>query len=513
MRKRVLGLSLAAALAAFALTGCAERVDFAHKDVAVDKTDVALVLQEGETEKLDMLPALESVDVSGSECYEEIMAWAAAHPDVAVKYTVSFPDGTVVDNTAETLTLGSISPDDAARAAELASFLPALKTVELGGTGLSPAGAYEFCKALDGVDIRYSTTLFGKTVDYATKSLDLRGMTPADLDEALLVLPYLPALKTVELGSDASCALGYGEVAALVAACPQVDFNFSFTLYGKDFTLLDKEMDLNHIRIDDGGALVKSVAECMKNLSYLDMDSCGVSNEDMAALRDALPNTKVVWRVWFGDNYTARTDVEKILASKPTAGGELRDRDAEVLKYCTDVKYLDIGHNERFGNLSFIQYMPKLEVAVLAMDAFTDLSPLSYCTELEYLELQTNDGISDISPLAGLTKLEHLNIARCKNISDITPLYNLTNLKRLWLGRTRLVPQEQIDELFVRLPDTDINTTVWEDPTSERWRVTSVDPWTNQYYYDERYELLCEQFGYLEGDYSLPGNDPLYKAH
>ena len=98
---------------AFALTGCAERVDFAHKDVAVDKTDVALVLQEGETEKLDMLPALESVDVSGSECYEEIMAWAAAHPDVAVKYTVSFPDGTVVDNTAETLTLGSISPDDA----------------------------------------------------------------------------------------------------------------------------------------------------------------------------------------------------------------------------------------------------------------------------------------------------------------------------------------------------------------------------------------------------------------
>lgn len=67
MRKRVLGLSLAAALAAFALTGCAERVDFAHKDVAVDKTDVALVLQEGETEKLDMLPALESVDVSGSE--------------------------------------------------------------------------------------------------------------------------------------------------------------------------------------------------------------------------------------------------------------------------------------------------------------------------------------------------------------------------------------------------------------------------------------------------------------
>lgn len=513
MRKRAFGLSLAAALTALALTGCAQRVDFAHKDVAVDKTEIALILQEGETEKLDMLPELRSVDVSGSECYEEIMAWAAAHPDVEVRYTVSFPDGTVAHSGDETLTLGSISPDDAARAAELAAFIPALKTVELDGTGLSPAGAYEFYKALDGVDIHYSTTLFGKAVDYSTKSFDLRAMAPGDLSEALSVLPYLPALKSVELGSADSTALSFSDVAALVSSCPRVDFDFSFTLYDKEFTLLDDEMDLNHIKIDDGGALVKSVAECMKNLSYLDMDSCGVSNEDMAAIRDALPNAKVVWRVWFGANYTARTDVEKILASKPTAGGELYDRDAEILKYCTDVKYLDIGHNERFGNLSFVQYMPKLEVAVLAMDKFTDLTPLASCTELEYLELQTNEGISDLTPLAGLTKLEHLNIARCPQISDITPLYNLTNLKRLWLGRTRLVPQEQIDELLVRLPDTDINTTVWEDPTAERWRVTSVDPWTNQYYYDERYELLCEQFGYLEGDYSLPGNDPLYKAH
>lgn len=513
MHRRLLHITLLTALAALTLTGCAERVDFEDKDVAPDKTDIALVLQEGEVEKLDQLPELERVDLSGSECYAEIMDWAQAHPDVAVKYTVAFPDGTAALNTDEALSLGSISPDDAARAALLASYLPALKTLDLSGTGLSPAGAYEFYKALDGVDINYSSTLLGQSVDYATKSLDLSAITPAELSAAVETLPYLPALKTVELGSDASTALSLDDISRLVNSCPEADFNFSFTLYGKSFTLLDRKMDLNHIQIEDGGALVSSVVACMKNLSYLDMDSCGVSNEDMAAIRDRFPDVKVVWRVWFGDFYTARTDVEKILASKPSVGGELRNRDAESLKYCTDVKYLDIGHNEHFSDISFISYMPKLEVAVLAMDPIEDISPLANCPELEYLELQTNDKLSDLTPLAGLTKLEHLNIARCAQISDITPLYNLTNLKRLWLGRTRQVPEEQIAELFARLPYTTINTSVWEDPTGEHWRVTDLNTTTWMYSYDERYELLCEQFGYLEGDYSLPGNDPLYKAH
>ena len=226
------------------------------------------------------------------------------------------------------------------------------------------------------------------------------------------------------------------------------------------------------------------VAACMKNLTYLDMDFCGVSNEDMAVIRDAYPNVKVVWRVWFGDNYTARTDVEKILASKPSAGGELRDRDAQILKYCTDVKYLDVGHNVLLSDMSFVAYMPDLEVAILAMDAFTDITPLENCTKLEYLEIQTNDNLVDITPLGKLTNLEHLNIAHCRKISDISPLFNLTKLKRLWLGSTGPVPKEQIAALEDALPDCEFNTTVYDDPTSEGWRIDHVDPWTNQVYYN-----------------------------
>ena len=110
----------------------------------------------------------------------------------------------------------------------------------------------------------------------------------------------------------------------------------------------------------------------------------------MEQIRDALPGVKVVWRIWFGQSYSVRTDVEKILASKPSAGGLLWDSDVQVLKYCTDVKYIDLGHNERITDISFAAYMPKLEVAIFAMNDIADISALANCPELEYLEIQTN---------------------------------------------------------------------------------------------------------------------------
>lgn len=495
-----------------ALCGCAPRVDFEDKDVSVEKTEVSLVLQPGETAKLDELPALERADLSGSECYDEIIAWQAAHPDVEVIYTVTFPDGTMADNSTKSLTLGAISPDDAQLTAQLAGYLPALEELDLSGTGLSPEDAAAIAVALGDVHITYTCELLGQTVGLETESLDLRGASAAQLLSAADVMKHLPELKTVQLGSELENPLDWETLTALVQGCPKVDFEYGFTLYGKAFTLLDSELDLNHIAVEDGGAQAYAAAGCMKNLRVLDMDFCGVSNEEMAVIRDAYPEVNVVWRVWFGDSYSVRTDVEKILASKPSAGGLVRDRDAETLKYCTKVKYIDLGHNEILTDISFVSYMPELEVAVLAMNNIQDLSPLADCKKLEYLEIQTNARITDLSPLAGCTELEHLNIANCRNFSDITPLFGLNKLKRLWLGCSAPVPQEQIEEFAALHPDCELNTTVWSDPTSEGWRIDHVDPYTNKVYYDERYEKLIEQFGYLAGDYSLASKDPKYKA-
>ena len=102
----------------------------------------------------------------------------------------------------------------------------------------------------------------------------------------------------------------------------------------------------------------------MNHCTYLDMDGTDVANEELGKLRELFPETKIVWRVWFGTNYSVRTDAERILASKPTVGGMIYD--PSPLQYCTEIKYLDLGHNDEMVDLSFTMYMPKLEVLIIA---------------------------------------------------------------------------------------------------------------------------------------------------
>ena len=329
--------------------------------------------------------------------------------------------------------------------------------------------------------------------------IDLRGATPADLKTFRSAAPYIRLLRSVELGNDTEFPISWSDIRSLQEAAPNAEYLYSFHLFGKEFALSDTEMDLNHIRMDDQGALVRDVISCMPKLKYLDMDFCYVDDEHMAAIRDDFPGIKVVWRIWFGGSYSVRTDVEKILASAPGTAGDLKVSNTASLKFCTDVKYLDIGHNEILKDISFVSYMPKLEVAILAMLYVEDISPIANCTELEYLEIQTNK-ITDLSPLKNLKKLHHLNIAYNFDLRDITPLYGLTELERLWIGAYTPIPDDQIAEMHRRVPNCVIETTYF-DP-HDGWR-----------YGNERYDLLIEQFGYDKADYSFSWKDPLYEPH
>ena len=332
-------------------------------------------------------------------------------------------------------------------------------------------------------------------------SLDLRGISHEEIKKVSEVLPEFNDLKTIELGNDEESPVDWEDIALLEASAPSAAVSYSFTLYDLPFTLADAEMDLNHIDIDDRGELVRKVIACMPNLTYLDMDFCGVEDEDMAAIRDDFPNIEVVWRVFFGEAYTCRTDVEKILASCPGLGGNLTPENTQSLKYCTKVKYLDVGHNEVLHDISFISYMPDLEVAILAMDYFTDTSPLADCPHLEFLEIQTNE-ITDLTPLSGLKELKHLNIGWNFELTDISPIYDL-DLERLWIGCLTPIPDEQVEEFKRRHPDCEVNTEVY-DPHGD-WRYASDGSG-----FLPRYALLVEQFGYDKADYALAGNDPKF---
>lgn len=341
----------------------------------------------------------------------------------------------------------------------------------------------------------------GSSYPENAESADFTGMTDAEAEKAAEILAKLPGLKELSLGNDKDNPLSWDSISLMHEAAPQAVMDYDFTLYGKDFNLSDESMDIKWIQIDDEGALVKQITACMNNLTYLDMDSCGVSDESMAQIRDSLPNAEVVWRIWFGDWYTARTNAEKILASMPGKAGELIHDNVMDLQYCTKLKYLDLGHNNYLDTIEFIRSMPDLEVLIVGMTFVEDFSPVADCPKLEYVEAMTSR-LHDLTPFAELKNLRHLNVCYNFALTDISPLYGLTELERLYIGWHCPVDPAQVEEMRRCAPNCVVNNTT-KDPTEEEWRYAFGG-------HHPRYELLRQQFGYEEWDFAYIWNDPLY---
>ncbi len=506
MRKNI-SLLIALFTCFFLLCGCTKEVKFSAGNISADSHDLSIVLQAGETALLDSLPALKSADLRGSECYEEIYLWAQSNPDVDVFYTVPLPDGSEADCECTVLNLSSTDSSYLNTTMEMTKYLPKLESIVFPAKTPISADAFSDLTAKY-PQFRYTASfnIHGQTFSTDASTLDMSGISAVDAEALCLVLPAMSKLQSVELGSqESSPELSFGLVSAMQKACLSAEFNYSFTLYDQTFTTADTEMDFRGVRMYDKGAAVMEALSCMPKMECLDMDNCKVADEDMAKIRDAYPNVNVIWRVWFGDNYCVRTDVEKILASMPSAGGELTVENTGSLKYCTKVKYLDLGHNDYLEDISFVNYMPNLEVAIFAMDDISDISCLANCPKLEFLEIQTTN-VSDISALSGLKNLRHLNICYLYELDDISPIMDL-ELERLWIGDLSPVPQEQIDEYQRLHPKCRISTEN-RDPHDGGWRYDRDEK--GAWGMHPRYKTLVKQFGYDLHAYAFSWKDPLY---
>ena len=349
--------------------------------------------------------------------------------------------------------------------------------------------------------------ILGNRVDVDAQEVDLAGITDEEVPAAAEAIAKLSAPQRLVIGSEKDTPLSWESLQALHEAAPEAAIDYSFRLWKKDLNLSDEVLDLKYVRMDDEGELVRQITSCMVNLKTLDMDSCGVSNEAMADLRDSMPDVEVIWRVNFGRFYTARTNVEKILASMPGKAGNLVHNNVMALQYCTKVKYLDLGHNNYMDTIEFCRYMPDLEVLIVACTSVEDFSPLAECPKLEYVEALTTR-LHDLTPFSELKNLRHLNIGYCFAVTDITPLYGLTDLERLWIGMHDPVPPEQIAEFRRLVPNCEVNDTA-PDPTEEGWRFGASNG-PNSNVNSPRYDLLRRQFGYKEWDFAYQWNDPLY---
>ena len=340
--------------------------------------------------------------------------------------------------------------------------------------------------------------------------VDLTMMSHEDVPETIELLKQMPQLHRVDLGEgplepEEEPRLTWSDISAMQEALPDVEFLYRFRFLGYDYTTLDTVFDLNHLEMQDEGAAVREILPCMQKCRFLDMDFCGVSSEAMAQIRDDFPQMEVVWRIWFGNDCSVRTDVDHILASN--LNHCLSNKNTKDLQYCTKVKYFDVGHNLALSDFSFLRFMPELEVAVLSVTGIYDLTQLENCKKLEYLEICNCARDIDVSPLANLKHLHHLNMNYLGYVTGAEALCELTELERLWIGGYTYLDEDTLARIREALPNTEIDV---EDTTgcSGTWRYTHDGGLT------ERYALLREQFQYSMYPYSCSAYtaDPRYYA-
>ena len=469
-------------------------VPFKHGFVLGSSQEISLQIEPEELGKLESLPSLKKANLKATSGFDAINAWGASHPGIEVTCEAVLPGDVHVDPNTQVADLTHYSPDDAIQLAQQTlRYSNQVKAVRIDTQAWSTDQLNAFREACPQISFEGDKQVGSIDVQLDASEVDL---SSSSIDDLMAFAPYaggMTNLKTVNVGAEE----GHSKlqaVSAIKQANPNVIVNYTFTSFGKRIDVNDTKLDFRQVQMNDNGAEVRELLAAMPWVTYVDMDSCGIDDETMASIRDDFPQTQVVWRVWFGPGYTARTDVERILASNEYLGSCSPENDGS-LKYCTKLKYLDLGHNSDLQDISFVSYMPDLEVFICILGNVTDISPLANCPHLEFLEIFSNY-VEDLSPLANCHELKHLNASNNPGISDITCLYDI-DLERFWCGYPNSIPQEQFDEYQALHPNCTVRTNLSNPHEDFRWG-------------NERYELLRQQMGYDTLDFATPEHDPLY---
>ena len=434
-------------------------------------------LNQGDLDALSYFKQLKSVDATACRDYEMIRGLQARYPDVDVDYTVVI-GGQEYGRAAQAVVCADLTDEDIA----LMAMLPQLKTVDANGCS-DPDRIAALSAAFPEIHVSYEVHVLGLTYTEADVSATF---SDPDLQELKAGLACLPGMEKVHLVEPTSSP---EELRQLMADFPDITFTWDKTVLGKTFNSAETIYDLSEIALTqtpsynwraaldeaETARITSVVEEAMAwfpNAEKVILPPYAFHNETMGAFREKMrPEYKTVWTVYVTSK-PVRTDQEVIHSSAYQVC--FIDEQSQDLYYCEDAIVVDIGHSY-VKDVSWVRGMPKLKYLILTHNWIKDLTPLSTCKNLVYLELYWNDHIPDYSPLLECTALEDLNVSG--SFADIEPLYKMTWLKNLWANCKGITPEEDA-ALKAALPNTTVMTT-GGSYTTNGWRQV-------QGYYDMR---------------------------
>jgi len=379
---------------------------------------LAVIVTEDTIGQLEAYPALKQLDLTGSTCYAAITDYIAKHPQVNVTYSVQL--GTVnAANDATSLVLDPGACDYAVLSENL-QYLPEVTSVSLPRSTYSADEIVALQGLYPQIAWDYSIILLGQELTAETTNVNLSVLEPERVSEAADKLSLFPNITNVELmDSYGQSELTIDHVKTLQAGSPNAMFHYTFTLFGRTVATTDERIEFVKEDIgNEGEEELRNALDILQGCKYLLLDDCGFDNEVLAQVREDYPRTEVVWRIhvwqrsWLTDTDTIR------------AVYHVDDNNCEPFKYCTKTKYIDMGHNEELTDITFISYMPDLEIVILSGSPISDLTPFTDHTKLIFLELAYCGNIKDVSALKGCTSLAHINLSYTK-VKDISALYEL----------------------------------------------------------------------------------------
>ena len=429
---------------------------------------------QGEIALFDYFDALREVDARSAQSYDAILTLQEAKPALSVLWRVPFSGSEYPQDAEEiTVTDTSLSAADLDKAL---SRLPAVKLVSVPECSWTETEKMDLAAKYPAVDFRWTVSLLGEKLTSEQETLSFAGksLTDADLAELTEKLRFFPELRSVDF---TDCGLSMEQLLPLQEAYPDLDLVFSLDLLGVRVSTADTFIDLSGIPMDSVEP-VEKILPFMHHLEKVDMCDCGLSDEEMDGLNKRHEDTQFVWliRIVY---YKIRTDA---VAFRATSNhySDFDESSQMRLQYCENMVALDLGHRN-ITTLEFVRNMPDLKYLVMMSNRIPDLSPLSTCKNLVWVELNHSWATSDITPLKDCTGLRDLNITDMPLDSESATetLCAMPWLERLWYSAPEF-SDAQVAAIQEANPDLYMQAV-------PSWANSCMNPWRyDQDYYDMR---------------------------
>lgn len=360
-----------------------------------------------------------------------------------------------------------------------------LKTVNFGDIIITLEEKNKLILAYPNIDFKVISAINISNI-YFREDLETIDLNNLPKDELLIKkLALFTNLKEVIIETQ---ELTPKEKMELITTYPNVFFKYNIKLFDIDVSSDSEELNLSNKKNISYQELHDTI-KLLPKLKSIDLSNTNLSNEESAQLREDYPNIKIDWIIHLNNKWSLRTDAVTFSVLVTNFNYKrMTSKDIQVLKYCTNLKALDLGHQD-ITDISVIgDYLPELRVLILADNKISDLTPLAKLKHLHYLELFMNN-ITDLTPLAECKEMVDLNVCHNYRLSNIIPILNYTKLERLWISSCKI---SQTDYSVLRQKYPNIQMVIKDNYTStgSGWRkhtryYTMISMFYNNYMSEE----------------------------